>query len=120
MTRRQAATGCGRKGVKGLSEEKNPVQRDEKGRFVKGVSGNPGGRPQLPPDFRRFGREAPARLRAIADDPDTPVKLKAEIEWFFIEGVYGKATAADKEGKGGAPSAAQTIKFEGVLEEWSG
>ncbi|MBE6961272.1 MAG: hypothetical protein E7445_02325 [Ruminococcaceae bacterium] len=104
-----------------MCEEKSPVQRDEKGRFVKGVSGNPSGRPPLPPDFRRFGREAAARLRAIADDPDTPVKLKAEIEWFFIEGVYGKAASrTEKEGKGSAPSTEQTIKFEGVLEEWSG
>lgn len=104
-----------------MCEEKKAVERDARGRFVKGVSGNPGGRPPLPPDFRRYGREAAARLRALADDPDTPVKLKAEIEWFFFEGVYGKAVSrAEKEGKGsGAAPSAQSIKFEGVLEEWS-
>jgi len=104
----------------GLCDEKKPVERDSKGRFVKGVSGNPGGRPLLTPEIRRYGREAPARLRSIADDPDTPVKLKAEIERFFFEAVYGKVSAAaDKEGKGSAPPPVQTVRFEGALEEWS-
>ena len=62
-------------------EQKKPaVQRDAKGRFVKSCSGNPRGRTPLPPEFREYARQSPARLRAIADDPDTPVKLKAEIE----------------------------------------
>ena len=106
-----------------MTEEQKGLARtrDAKGRFVKGVSGNPGGRPPLPPDFRKYGRESAARLRAIADDPDTPVKLKAEIEWFFFEGVYGKAgSRTEKDGKGSAQPAVQTVKFEGVLEEWSG
>lgn len=93
-------------------------QRDAKGRFVKGVSRNPGGRPQLPQEFRQYGAEAAVRLRAIADDPETPPKLKADIEKFFFEAVYGKAPGlAEKEDKGGG--AVETVKFEGVLEEWS-
>lgn len=101
-----------------MCDEKKAVERDAKGRFVKGVSGNPAGRPPLPPEMRKYGREAAARLRAIADDPDTPVKLRAEIERFFFEAVYGKTPgAAEKEGKGGGT--VQTVKFEGKLEEWS-
>ena len=39
----------------------------------------------LPGDFSN-------NLRAIADDPYTPVKVKTEIEKWFYETVYGKAT----------------------------
>ena len=99
--------------------EKRTVQRDARGRFVKGSSGNPRGRAPLPPEFREFARESPGRLRAIADDPDTPVKLKAEIERWFTEMWYGKAPQAlDLEGKMES-SGVQVIKFEGALEEWS-
>ena len=91
--------------------------RDSRGRFVKGSSGNPAGRPPLTPEIRRYGRESAGRLREIADGPDTPVKLKAEIERFFFEALYGKASAADREEKGAA--GVLTVKFEGALEEWS-
>ena len=101
-----------------MCEEKTPVQRDSLGRFVKGVSGNPSGRPPLTPEIRKYGRESAVRLRAIADDPETPAKLKADIERFFFEAVYGKTPGtSDKESKG--DGAVQTIKFEGELEKWS-
>lgn len=96
-----------------------PVNRDKSGRFVKGVSGNPTGRPKKPPELEMYAKNAPAKLRAIADDPDTPLKLKADIEKFFFEAVYGKAPQAlDIEGKM-ENTGTQTIKFEGALEEWS-
>ena len=95
------------------------AERDAKGRFVKGQSGNPRGRAPLPPEFKEYAQEAPARLRAIADDPDTPVKVKADIERWFVEMWHGKAPQAlDLDGKvetGGT----QVVKFEGVLDEWS-
>ena len=94
-------------------------QRDANGRFIKGQSGNPRGRAPLPPEFKLYAQEAPARLRAIADAPDTPVKVKADIERWFVEMWHGKAPQAlDLDGKvetGGT----QVIKFEGVLDEWS-
>ena len=71
-----------------------PQNRTETGRFKKGVSGNPGGRPKRPVELDRYAKEAPERLRAIADDPATPVKVKADIERFFYEAVYGKAAQA--------------------------
>lgn len=99
---------------------KNPSQnRDKAGRFTKGQSGNPGGRPKKPVNLEKYAREAPEKLRAIADDPQTPVKIKADIEKFFFEAVYGKAPQAiDLDGKL-ENTGTQTIKFEGVLEEWS-
>lgn len=68
-----------------------PANRDKAGRFVKGQSGNPLGRPKKPPELEKYAKDAPQKLRAIADDPDTPVKIKADIEKFFYEAVYGKA-----------------------------
>ena len=96
-----------------------PAGRDSSGRFVKGQSGNPRGRAPLPPDFKNYAAQAPARLREICDDPATPVKVKADIEKWFAEMWYGKSPQAlDLEGKV-ENTGTQTIKFEGVLEEWS-
>lgn len=68
-----------------------PENRDNAGRFKKGHSGNPAGRPKKPAELEKYAKDAPAKLRAIADDPDTPIKIKADIEKFFYEAVYGKA-----------------------------
>lgn len=93
--------------------------RDAKGRFVKGNNANPGGRPKKPVELEEYAKNAPAKLRAIADDPDTPIKIKADIEKFFFEAVYGKAPQAiDLDGKM-ENTGTQVVKFEGALEEWS-
>lgn len=98
---------------------KKPENRTESGKFKKGFSGNPGGRPKKPIELEQYAKEAPAKLRAIADDPATPVKIKADIEKFFYEAVYGKAPQAlDIEGKM-ENTGTQVIQFEGVLDEWS-
>lgn len=98
---------------------KEPQNRDKAGRFKKGQSGNPGGRPKKPVELEEYAKNAPKKLRAIADDPETPVKIKADIEKFFFEAVYGKAPQAlDIDGRM-ENNGTQTIKFEGVLEEWS-
>lgn len=96
-----------------------PANRDKAGRFVKGVSGNPSGRPKKPPELEKYARDAPAKLRAIADDPNTPVKIKANIEKFFYEAVYGKAPQAiDLDGKVDTGGTVK-VEFTGKLEEWS-
>lgn len=111
----------------GKTEEKAPAKRAKSGdpnrgadgRFKPGNNANPRGRAPLPPDFKDYAKEAPARLRAICDDPATPVKVKADIEKWFAEMWYGKSPQAlDLEGKV-ENLGTQTIKFEGVLDEWS-
>lgn len=83
------------------------------------AAGKRGARKLRLPELELYAGEAPGRLRAIADDPDTPVKLRADIERFFFETVYGKSPQAiDLEGK--VENTGQTvIRFEGELEKWS-
>lgn len=94
-------------------------ERDSKGRFVKGTSGNPRGRAPLPKGFKEYAEKAPEELWAIANNGETPPKVAADIFKWFAEMWFGKAPQAlDLDGKvdtGGV----QTIKFEGQLEEWS-
>lgn len=81
-------------------DDKQPGNRDKAGRFVKGQSGNPNGRPKKPVELELYAKNAPQRLREIADDPATPIKIRADIEKFFFEAVYGKAAQAiDLEAK---------------------
>lgn len=96
-----------------------PANRDKSGRFVKGQSGNPTGRPKKPVELEMYAKDAPAKLRAIADDPKTPVKIRADIEKFFFEAVFGKASQAiDLDGKL-ENTGTQVVEFKGVLEDWS-
>jgi len=110
-------------------EKKAPAKRKKSGedpnrgadgRFKPGNNANPRGRAPLPPEFKDYAKEAPARLRAICDDPATPVKVKADIERWFAEMWFGKSPQAlDIDGKV-ENTGTQVVRFEGVLEEWSG
>ena len=108
-----------------MAKEKEPAKRaktgdrDAKGRFVKGNNANPRGRAKLPENFKDYAAQAPDKLRAIADDPDTPVKIRADIEKWFAEMWYGKAPqAVDLEGEL-KNTGTTVVEFKGALEEWS-
>ena len=93
--------------------------RDKTGRFTKGKSGNPGGRPKKPEVIEKYADEAPDKLRAIALDPDTPKKIQADIWKFFYEAQYGKAKqAVDVDGTI-ENTGATVVRFEGELAEWA-
>lgn len=73
----------------------------------------------MPVTIKEYGKEAPERLRKIADDPATPVKVRADIEKWFAEMTYGKPSQqVDLDGKM-EQVGTMSIKFEGKLEEWS-
>ena len=66
------------------------------GRWRPGESGNPGGRPAGERALLRqmYGRDGAAvyrRLEQLRKAADTPPKLKAEIDFFIIERLFGKA-----------------------------
>ena len=93
-------------------------ERDASGRFAAGNKGGTG-RPKKPIELDRLAREALPELEAIAKNPDTPVKVRSDIWRFFYEQKHGKAPqAVDMEGKL-ETTGTQTVKFEGVLDEWS-
>ena len=105
--------------AKKKGENGMPAIRDKQGRFIKGQSGNPKGRPALPPEIKKYAQQAPDRLRAIADDEKTPVKVRADIEKWFAEMYYGKS-AQQVTLDGEVNSTGTTVvKFEGELEKWA-
>jgi hypothetical protein len=70
--------------------------RDTKGRFVAGVSGNPGGRPVLPEELKRLcqakGEEAINTALEIMDDPDQPAVARLKAAEILLDRGYGRAT----------------------------
>ena len=94
-------------------------KRNSKGQFVKGESGNPRGRAPLPANFKEYAEKAPEELWAIANDPETPAKVAADIFKWFSEMWFGKAPQAlDLDGKVDTGGAVK-VEFKGKLAEWS-
>jgi hypothetical protein len=73
---------------------KPPANRDQQGRFPKGVSGNPSGRPKTDGWFRELCRKRTRKaLKALTDaleDPDQRVAAAKAV----LEFAWGKAPAA--------------------------
>lgn len=69
-------------------------ERDSKGRFVKGTSGNPRGRAPLPKDFKEYAEKAPAELWAMANDKEISPRVRADILKWMSEMWFGKAPQA--------------------------
>ena len=96
-----------------------PANRDKQGRFVKGKSGNPKGRPGLPEELKKYAKESPKRLREIADDKNTPAKVKADIEKWFAEMYYGKSAQQVTLDGEVNNTGTTVVKFEGEIGEWA-
>lgn len=69
-----------------------PPSRDDKGRFPKGVSGNPVGRPAMPPEVRKAleagSQRAAERLVELVESDDPRVAAMASQA--ILDRLYGK------------------------------
>lgn len=72
-----------------------PEKRDKAGRFVKGVSGNAGGRPKIPADVKEMLRaatvDAAKLLIDTMQDKDAKLELRIDCCKTIMDRVYGKA-----------------------------
>jgi hypothetical protein len=94
--------------------------RDEKGRLLPGVSGNPGGRPKLVAEFQKALREqhyerALAALLDCLDDSDGRVRIAAVREVF--DRLFGKPKQPIT-GEEGAPPV--SVDLASLLERLAG
>jgi hypothetical protein len=89
-------------------QERDMGQRDDKGRFVKGVSGNPGGRTPLPEELKLAARGMSVKalnvLQDALNDEDPRVRIVAANS--ILERAYGKPAATEKPEGGGNNSQA--------------
>lgn len=96
-----------------------PGNRDKTGKFAKGTSGNPKGRPKVPDEVRRLFREAtPDAARFLIEtmrDENVRFETRVDCANKIIERVYGKPNQpidADID-------AAVTFVLEGELSEYA-
>lgn len=86
-----------------------PANRDEQGRFPKGVSGNRAGRPKVDGWFRELCRKRTRKaLKALTDaldDPDSRVAAAKAL----LEFAWGKAPAAGFASPSDAPNKADPL-----------
>lgn len=71
-----------------------PQNRDSTGRFQKGKSGNPGGRPKVPDNIKKalsdLVPESIEIKRQILHDETAPLDLKNKVADSILDRVYGK------------------------------
>lgn len=81
-----------------------PGNRNARGQFVKGHSGNPSGRPAIPEAQKELLRNlVPNALeikRRILMDEEAPLSLKNQVADSILDRVYGKP-AQEQSGDGG-------------------
>ena len=73
-----------------------PGNRDETGKFVKGKSGNPNGRPKIPEDVKKMLKAAtPKAAKLLIDtvtDEKASINVRLDAAKEILNRVYGKAT----------------------------
>lgn len=82
--------------------------RSTKGRFKKGQSGNPGGRPRLAADLAEVARamtdDALGTLQAICLDPEAPAAARVSAASAILDRGYGRPVQpAELSGPDGEP-----------------
>lgn len=91
-----------------------PQNRDATGKFKKGVSGNPGGRPKVPDNIKKALSElVPESIelkRQILRDENAPLDLKNRVADSILDRVYGKPGYAVEDA-----SADTLVKLDAML-----
>ena len=87
--------------------------------FKPGVSGNPNGRPKKPETLLKQGEKSIEALIQMANNEETPVKVRADIHRWLAEMSYGKAQQSVDMDADVKSSSEIKVEFEGVLNEWS-
>ena len=108
-------------------ENEITIERDDKGRFVKGQSGNPAGRPKMPEEIRNAIRaacpEAVQRLIEFMHHENPKIAMAAITE--ILDRGYGKATQMqdvqiDVNGASGLREEIRSLLLEREAEHDSG
>ena len=70
------------------------MQRDDKGRYLSGVSGNPNGRPKIVGELKELAAQhTPQAIQTLADimnDKEAPPAARVAASTALLDRVYGK------------------------------
>ena len=99
--------------------EKVPENRTKSGQFRPGVSGNPGGRPKMPEEFRQLAREnsIPALqvVISILKNPASANKDRLKAAEIILDRAWGKPVqGVEMSGPAGGPV---EVKHIGQLDD---
>lgn len=100
-----------------MTEIRTGTGRDKKGKFAKGVSGNPHGRPKKPPELRELADKSLAEIQHIIETTDNE-RVKADLCKWLYEMQYGKAMQR-QEVDGSISTDKFTVRLEGEIAEWA-
>lgn len=99
--------------------EKKPAYKDETGKFVKGVSGNPSGRPKTDPEIRDMLKAScPQAVKLLVDtlnNNDADMTLRIKIAESITDRVLGKAI----QGIDATVNGEMSIIIDGTVKEWA-
>ena len=94
-----------------------PQSRTKTGKFAKGHSGNPGGRPKKPVELKELADRSLDELKSILDSTENE-KIKVEICKWLYEMQYGKAMQR-QEVDGSISTDLLTVRLEGELADFA-
>ena len=84
-----------------LAQPQTEIRRSEKGQFVQGQSGNPGGRPKRTEEekdaleeIRKLAPDAVEKMQEMLKSPRVPAIAKVRIIEIILERTYGKPETA--------------------------
>ncbi len=97
--------------------------RDAGGKFVKGKSGNPGGKRPIPEDVKAALEEltptAVSKLEEVLNDESTPANVKVKAAEVVLDRVYGRPVQSTELEMASKDTGKLEVIFSSDLEKWS-